>query len=159
MLRRVASRQMVHSARRMASLATVDHGFVRGMFTGRVNQDALFPFPEALTEEQRDTLGMFVDPVSKFFEEVNDAAANDTEEAVPENVHKGLAELGAFGLQVPEEHGGVGLTNTQYARMVEIVGAHDLGVGIYLGAHQSIGYKGILLEVRARARARAEGAI
>ncbi len=33
----------------------------------------------------------------------------------------------------------------QYARMVEIVGEHDLGVGIALGAHQSIGFKGILL--------------
>ncbi|KAJ8310973.1 hypothetical protein KUTeg_011474 [Tegillarca granosa] len=32
-----------------------------------------------------------------------------------------------------------------YARLVEIVGAHDLGVGITLGAHQSIGFKGILL--------------
>jgi hypothetical protein len=29
-----------------------------------------------------------------------------------------------------------GLTNTQYARLVEIVGSHDLGVGITLGAHQ-----------------------
>lgn len=58
---------------------------------------------------------------------------------------QGLAELGAFGLQVPEELGGVGLSNTQYARMVEIVGAHDLGVGIFLGAHQSIGFKGILI--------------
>ncbi|KAI0224086.1 Very long-chain specific acyl-CoA dehydrogenase, mitochondrial [Lamellibrachia satsuma] len=41
--------------------------------------------------------------------------------------------------------GGLGLNNTQYARLVEIVGAHDLGVGICLGAHQSIGFKGILL--------------
>ena len=32
--------------------------------------------------------------------------------------------------------GGLGLSNTQYARLVEIVGAHDLGVGITLGAHQ-----------------------
>lgn len=32
--------------------------------------------------------------------------------------------------------GGLGLTNTMYARLVEIVGAHDLGVGITLGAHQ-----------------------
>lgn len=34
---------------------------------------------------------------------------------------------------------------SQYARLVEIVGMHDLGVGITLGAHQSIGFKGILL--------------
>lgn len=37
------------------------------------------------------------------------------------------------------------LWNSQYARLVEIVGSHDLGVGITLGAHQSIGFKGILL--------------
>ncbi|XP_064110985.1 very long-chain specific acyl-CoA dehydrogenase, mitochondrial-like [Macrobrachium nipponense] len=53
--------------------------------------------------------------------------------------------MGAFGLQVPTELGGVGLSNTQYARMVEIVGGHDLGVGITLGAHQSIGFKAILI--------------
>ncbi|CAH3025325.1 unnamed protein product [Porites evermanni] len=46
---------------------------------------------------------------------------------------------------VPTDLGGLGLTNTQYARLVEIVGAHDLAVGITLGAHQSIGFKGILL--------------
>ena len=44
--------------------------------------------------------------------------------------------------QVPIELGGTGLTNTQYARVTEIVGANDLGVGIFVGAHQSIGFKG-----------------
>jgi hypothetical protein len=39
------------------------------------------------------------------------------------------------------ELGGVGLTNTQYARLTEIVGGNDLGVGIFIGAHQSIGFK------------------
>lgn len=39
----------------------------------------------------------------------------------------------------------MGANNTQYARMAEIVGANDLGVGICIGAHQSIGFKGILL--------------
>lgn len=53
----------------------------------------------------------------------------------------GLWDLGAFALQVPTELGGLGLSNTQYARLVEIVGGNDLGVGITLGAHQSIGFK------------------
>ena len=35
-----------------------------------------------------------------------------------------------------DSHVYVGLSNTQYARLVEIVGAHVLGVGITLGAHQ-----------------------
>ena len=49
---------------------------------------------------------------------------------------QGLKDLGAFGLQVPTDYDGVGLNNTQYARLVEIVGSHDLGIGITLGAHQ-----------------------
>ena len=43
--------------------------------------------------------------------------------------------------QVPVELDGVGLTNTQYARLTEVVGGNDLGVGIFIGAHQSIGFK------------------
>ena len=57
----------------------------------------------------------------------------------------GLREQGAFGIQVPVEMGGLGLTNTQAARLFEIVSAHDLGISICVGAHQSIGFKGILL--------------
>lgn len=57
----------------------------------------------------------------------------------------GLKEQGAFGIQVPVEHGGLGLTNTQAARLYEIVSASDLAISICLGAHQSIGFKGILL--------------
>ncbi|XP_077268708.1 very long-chain specific acyl-CoA dehydrogenase, mitochondrial-like [Temnothorax americanus] len=48
-------------------------------------------------------------------------------------------DLGRFGLQVPTEFGGLGLTNTQYARIVEICGYHDLGLAITLAAHQSVG--------------------
>ncbi|GCB68339.1 hypothetical protein scyTo_0000865 [Scyliorhinus torazame] len=77
--------------------------------------------------------------------EVNNAAANDSLGQVEDETMEGLKEMGAFGLQVPVELGGLGLSNTQYARLVEIVGLHDLGVGITLGAHQSIGFKGILL--------------
>jgi very long chain acyl-CoA dehydrogenase len=57
----------------------------------------------------------------------------------------GLKEQGAFGIQVPVELGGLGLNNTQAARLFEIVSAHDLGISICVGAHQSIGFKGILL--------------
>ncbi|RUS76840.1 hypothetical protein EGW08_015396 [Elysia chlorotica] len=119
--------------------------FGLNLFRGQISSDQVFPFPEVLSPEQRQELQELVDPTAKFFEEVNDAAKNDTLEKVEDHTLKGLCELGAFGLQVPQELGGLGLTNTQYARLVEIVGAHDLGVGITLGAHQSIGFKGILL--------------
>lgn len=119
--------------------------FGLNLFRGQGQVEQIFPFPEVLNEEQKQNLHMFVDQTAKFFEEQNDASKNDLEETVADSTMEGLKALGAFGLQVPTELDGVGLTNTQYARLVEIVGAHDLGVGIVLGAHQSIGFKGILL--------------
>ncbi|XP_048373964.1 very long-chain specific acyl-CoA dehydrogenase, mitochondrial isoform X3 [Sphaerodactylus townsendi] len=124
---------------------TESKSFAVGMFKGQINTEQVFPFPSALSEEQAQTLQELVGPVSRFFEEVNDPAKNDVLEQVEERTMQGLKELGAFGLQIPVHLGGLGLSNTQYARLVEIVGMHDLGVGITLGAHQSIGFKGILL--------------
>uniref|UniRef100_K7FYA5 Very long-chain specific acyl-CoA dehydrogenase, mitochondrial n=1 Tax=Pelodiscus sinensis TaxID=13735 RepID=K7FYA5_PELSI len=119
--------------------------FAMGMFQGRISTEQVFPYPSVLTEEQAQFLKQLVGPVSRFFQEVNDPAANDSLEQVEDRTLQGLKELGAFGLQIPPELGGLGLSNTQYARLVEIVGMHDLGVGITLGAHQSIGFKGLLL--------------
>uniref|UniRef100_A0A673HK61 Very long-chain specific acyl-CoA dehydrogenase, mitochondrial n=1 Tax=Sinocyclocheilus rhinocerous TaxID=307959 RepID=A0A673HK61_9TELE len=104
------------------------------MFKGQISTSQVFPFPSGDSS-------LF--PLCQS--EVNDPMKNDALEKVEEHTMEGLKEMGAFGLQVPAELGGVGLTNTQYARLVEIVGMHDLGVGITLGAHQSIGFKGILL--------------
>lgn len=95
----------------------------------------------ALDQEQTDYVAAFIDPVTKFFTEVNDAARNDAAATVDENTLNAMWELGGFALQVPSEYGGLELNNTQYGRMGAILGAHDLGLGIVLGAHQSIGFK------------------
>ncbi|XP_019873173.2 very long-chain specific acyl-CoA dehydrogenase, mitochondrial [Aethina tumida] len=139
------SKTVTNDEKPQSAAPTENTSFVTNIFRGQLESRQVFPFPNALNAEQRDTLGMLVDPVSKFFEEVNDPAKNDAEEKVQEKSLAGLWELGAFALQVPQDLGGLGLSNTQYARLVEIVGAHDLGVGITLGAHQSIGFKAILL--------------
>lgn len=119
--------------------------FVMNMFRGVATTDQVFPYPYCLSEDQRETLAALVDPVERFFYDNVDAAKYDANEKIDDDVLKGLAELGAFGLQVPQDLGGIGLCNTQYARITEIVGAFDMGIGITMGAHQSIGFKGILL--------------
>jgi len=119
--------------------------FVTNMFAGATVTDQLLPYPDTLSEERRDELQMLIEPTERFFADVNNPDANDKLEAVEPATLEGLKEMGAFGLQVPGEYGGIGCNNTQYARMVEIVGGNDLGVGIVLGAHQSIGFKGILI--------------
>lgn len=119
--------------------------FGRQLFMGNLETAAVFPYPEPLSVEAKEMLAEMCGPVDKFFKETNDASKNDETASVPAEISAALGEMGAFGLQVSPELGGVGLSATGYARMVEIVGAADLGVGIYLGAHQSIGFKGITL--------------
>ncbi|ODM98031.1 Very long-chain specific acyl-CoA dehydrogenase, mitochondrial [Orchesella cincta] len=120
-------------------------GYAANMFRGQIVPEQCFPYPDVLSPDQQETLQMLVSPTEKFFAEVNDPAKNDALEKVPDDIMENLKEMGAFGLQVPTELSGVGLNNTQYARLVEVVGANDLGIGITLGAHQSIGFKGILI--------------
>ncbi|CAK1544331.1 unnamed protein product [Leptosia nina] len=119
--------------------------FTMNIFRGQFETAQIFPYPDVLNDEQHQTLAELIPPMEKFFEEVNNPAKNDADCKIEEDTMSGLWDLGAFGLQVPVEHGGLGLSNSQYARLTEVVGAHDLGVGIALGAHQSIGFKGILL--------------
>ena len=101
----------------------------------------MFPYPDVLPEENKENLTAMVDAFSSFFETENDPLHNDQIATVPDEIMQGAAEMGAFGLQVPEELEGLGLNNTEYARLTEIVGENDLGFGIVMGAHQSIGFK------------------
>jgi len=137
--------EKVKKEKSMRKPAVHSKSFVQNMFRGMIEHEQAFPYPNVLNEEQRETLEMLVPPTEKFMTEGNDPLKNDALETVPEDTVQQMRELGAFGLQVPEELGGVGLNNTQYARLTEIVGGNDLGIGIFIGAHQSIGFKGILI--------------
>lgn len=121
------------------------NSFCMNLFRGKAALDTVFPYPLNLNTEQRETLQMILSPTEKFLTEVNNPYKNDAEANTPFDVLKKFAEFGAFGAVVPEEFDGAGLNNTQMARLGELVGFNDLSLGVIMGAHQSIGYKGILL--------------
>ncbi|TMS33817.1 hypothetical protein L596_001509 [Steinernema carpocapsae] len=121
------------------------NSFCMNLFRGKANLKQVFPYPVDLNEERRETLGMILGGTQKFLEEVNNPVKNDETASIPKEVLSQFAEYGAFGAVVPEDYEGAGLNNTQMARLAEIVGSSDLGLGVVMGAHQSIGYKGILL--------------
>lgn len=121
--------------------AAENHSFVHNLFRGSLETSQVFPFPMYLNQEQLEYVGAFVDPVTKYFSEVHDAAKYDLQEKLDPETLDHLWELGAFGLMVPQEYGGLELNNTQFGRLAEIVGMNDLGTGVTMGAHQSIGYK------------------
>ncbi|XP_049586597.1 complex I assembly factor ACAD9, mitochondrial [Syngnathus scovelli] len=117
--------------------------YAKDLFLGQVNQAEVFPFPEIGLEELEE-INQLVDPVEKFFNEEVDSAKIDREARIPPETLNGLKELGLFGLQIPEEYGGLGLSNTMYARLAEITSL-DASIAVTLAAHQAIGLKGILI--------------
>lgn len=122
------------------------NSFVQNLFAGRANTEFFLPYPQVLNDEEIGFLDMVIDPVSKMWEDKWDEIVKQEDtETVPEDVMEMMRTMGVFGIQVPVEYGGMGCNNTQYARMGEMAGRYDLGIGIVQGAHQSIGYKGIVL--------------
>jgi alkylation response protein AidB-like acyl-CoA dehydrogenase len=68
-----------------------------------------------------------------------DPAQIDETGEYPEHVIEGLAELGAFGMKIPREYGGLGFTHREYVRVMELIGSYDANVTALLSAHQAIG--------------------
>ena len=76
------------------------------------------PYPNALTAEASETLREMIAPVESFFKKIPSGEIDEKHE-IPKEILAGLAEMGLFGLQIPQELGGLGLSNTAYARMAE----------------------------------------
>jgi hypothetical protein len=70
--------------------------------------------------------------------QVNPVEIDQTGE-YPEAVVDGLRRLGAFGMKIPTEYGGLGFTVSEYTTVMEMVGSYDSNVTALLSAHQSIG--------------------
>jgi len=117
---------------------------IKSLFAGHVPEETVFPYPEVGAEE-RETVSTFLESFRAFAKDHIDAAAIDREHKVPDAVVKGLAELGAFGMTIPEAYGGYGFSASAYCRVTEEIGTTDASVGILVGGHQSIGMKGLLL--------------
>lgn len=119
------------------------NGFLRNLFTGDVLEDKVFPFPR-MSEEELETVGMISDMLAKFNKEI-DQDAIDKAEVLPPEILEKIKELELFGLIIPEEYEGMGLSVSGYARVLEDIGTLGSAVGVTIGAHQSIGMKGLLL--------------
>ncbi|KAF3689345.1 Acyl-CoA dehydrogenase family member 9, mitochondrial [Channa argus] len=129
--------------RRTFKSQTRNLAYAKDLFLGQVNKAEVFPYPE-IGKEELEELKQLVAPVEKFFNEEVPSAKIDDEAKIPPETLNGLKELGLFGIMIPEEYGGLGLSNTMYARLAEIISL-DGSIAVTLAAHQAIGLKGILI--------------
>jgi alkylation response protein AidB-like acyl-CoA dehydrogenase len=129
--------------------ATAEHDLdlspTKALFCGDIIGSSFWPFPQ-FADEEKELLGMVLDSVDRFLEDKqNDFRQWDEAGQQPEEFIQGLRDLGLFGLIIPEEHGGIGLSNAGYSRVLQQSSRHDSSASLTIGAHSSIGMKGLLL--------------
>ena len=111
--------------------------FLKELFLGNFRLDLVHPFPDAPPE--RPEFRSFYDALARFLAEEVDADRIDREGKIPPAVIQRLSELGAFGMKVPKEYGGLGLTQREYGEIMKLVSSWDGNLITLLSAHQSIG--------------------
>jgi alkylation response protein AidB-like acyl-CoA dehydrogenase len=112
--------------------------FVRELFEGSFRLDLVHPFP---AQDPADIAKArpFFERLERFLREQVDSDQIDREGKIPPAVLQGLRDLGAFGIKIPEEYGGLGLSQTSYTHAIGLVTSQDGNLTALLSAAQSIG--------------------
>ena len=111
--------------------------FARELYLGRFRLDLIHPHPEEDLEEVARAKP-FMDKLAGFMDRVSSAEIDRTGE-IPEAIVQELRDMGAFGIKIPKEYGGLGLSQMSYIRAMELVTSKDGSLVALLSASQSIG--------------------
>jgi len=112
--------------------------FVRELFLGRFRLDLIHPHPEQNDPDEAARAADFLAKLRAVLEQV-DSDEIDREGEIPESVVQALRDIGAFGIKIPREYGGLGLSQMSYIRAIELVTSQDGSLTALLSASQSIG--------------------
>src|SRR5712671_7040375 len=112
--------------------------FVGDLFLGKLNLDLIHPFPEQ-PEADRAEADEFLGRLERFLTESVDADKIDQQGEYDYSLFDGLNQLGAWGMKIPKEYGGLGFSATNYNRAIGLVATWCGSTVAWLSAHQSIG--------------------
>jgi len=119
--------------------------FMRSLCLGEILEEMIFPFPTIKKEEQDtlramfDSLGSWLKPKAKDFRQW------DEDGKMPPEFIQSMREMGLFGLVISEQYGGLGLSSSAYSRTMQELAGYDGSLAVTVGAHCSIGMRGLLL--------------
>ncbi|MEE9161773.1 MAG: acyl-CoA dehydrogenase family protein [Candidatus Neomarinimicrobiota bacterium] len=117
---------------------------LRSLFEGDILEDLAFPYP-TLDKDEAEVVKIVIDNLEQWAAEHHDAAAADAQGSFSEGTLEALGDMGIFGLVVPEEYGGLGLSQMGYGKVYEAVTRIDGSLSVTVGGHCSIGMKGLLV--------------
>jgi alkylation response protein AidB-like acyl-CoA dehydrogenase len=112
--------------------------FGKELFLGNFRLDLIHP-QSPLDPAAVEKGEAFLARLRAFLTARVDSRQIEREAKVPEHVIQGLKELGALGMKIPEEYGGLGLSQVYYNKALALAGTWHSSLSTLLSAHQSIG--------------------
>src|SRR5881397_3696549 len=112
--------------------------FASNLFIGRYDFDRIFPWPEQSAED-REAGKEFLARLEEYLRENVDADEVDRTGEIPQKNIDELFEMGAFGVKIPKQYDGLGLSQVNYGRAAMLLGSWDENLTALVSAHQSIG--------------------
>src|SRR5580765_5925523 len=112
--------------------------FASNLFIGRYDFNRIYPWPEQSAED-RAAGKEFLASLEKYLKENVDADEVDRTGEIPQKNIDDLFAMGAFGVKIPKEYGGLGLSQVNYGRAAMLLGSWDANLTALVSAHQSIG--------------------
>ena len=132
-----AERESLRVAEAARQAEWKEPSFLREIFLGNLRMHLIRPIPDQMKERPEFT--EFFNRFQAFLRDHVDPAEIDATGEYPKSVIDGLKRLGAFGMKIPTEYGGLGLSQVEYGRIMELLGSYDGNISALLSAHQSIG--------------------
>lgn len=117
-------------------------GFAKALYFGQYNADALPEYPDIFADEQANQLA---GELREFCDKKIDPDQIDRYARIPDDVIRGLGDLGVLGACMPPSCGGRGLSQVSYCRLIEILGSHCGSTALFVNAHHSIGPRSLVL--------------
>lgn len=112
--------------------------FVANLFMGRWTPEKLFPVGD-IDSAEKPRAEKFLADLATFLREKVDADLIDRTGEIPEDVRAGFRALGAYGIKIPQQYGGLGFSQTTYCRACLLMASHCGNTFAHLSVHQSIG--------------------
>src|SRR5438034_1654633 len=112
--------------------------FASNLFIGRYDFDRIYPWPEQ-TAEDREAGKEFLASLETYLREHVDPDEIDRTGEIPQKNIDDLFAMGAFGVKIPKQYDGLGLSQVNYGRAAMLLGSWDANVTALVSAHQSIG--------------------
>src|SRR5713226_5718982 len=112
--------------------------FASNLFIGRYDFDRIHPWPEQSAED-RAAGQEFLASLEKYLKENVDADEVDRTGEIPQKNIDDLFAMGAFGVKIPKQYEGLGLSQVNYGRAAMLLGSWDENLTALVSAHQSIG--------------------